>query len=234
MSDPFDDSSYTERFGPESPHEEAQPPQFSLWRLLVFVSVAALAAALYGERMRVDPPMRVSNHVMFLGMLPSLLLMALWQRKQSVARSSKTVYLLRQSYWPLSMHYRVTAVFWMSLTISLLAIFPFPFVRTALTIGFVLCLFVLGRLILESWWRVDLRDTLLCEDGIIWRGWLFTSWDQLQGFQLSSERPPSRVELSMRAPGIWPTNFCITLFLPEHDPQSVLEFLEQKAGEQTE
>ena len=91
MPDPFNDSSHTERFGPESPLGEVRPPQFSLGRLLVFVSVAALAAAIYGERMRADPQMRVGTHVILLGMLPSFLLITLWQRKKSVARSGKAV-----------------------------------------------------------------------------------------------------------------------------------------------
>ncbi len=234
MSGVTDDRLSTKRFEPESPLGEVRSPQFSLKRLLVFVGVAALAAALYGERIRVNPPITLGTHVMLIGWAPLFLVLATWRRKKVLALGGETTYRLRLSYWPLSSHRRLTTTFMILMFVVPMVLLPIRLVSTVLTLAVLGCLAVLSKLILEALWRADLRDTLLCEDGIIRRGWLFTSWDQLQGFQLSSEHPPSRVELSMRAPGIWPTNFCITLFLPEHDPQSVLEFLEQKASERTE
>ncbi len=235
MPDPFDDSSYTERFEPESPLGEVRPPQFSLRRLLVFVSVAALAAALFGAQMRLAKPIVDGFPYVGTCMLAIYIAVRIWQRSRARKRCGEVIARLRMSYWPMSRRRFINEYAWRILSLLVIVFWISPDrLGGMLLIGFLLTVIMLAELILAVCWRRECRDVLLCAQGMITNGSAFHQWKQLRSFQSSPDHLSRQVELDIPEPGLWSTNRYIALVLSQGQSQVVLEFLEQKAGEWAE
>ncbi len=210
---------------------KAQPPQFSLNQMLVYMSVPALAVALYTVRTRRDVSVAYSGFAFSVFLLACVIAVACSKRNHALAKCGQIVARLRLSYWPISLRRQLKMLGCGLFVVVMVIAFSDRVFTSLLIIGCVFAVLALVELALAACWRTDVRDALICDNGIVVRGYEYYPWDDLRGTRLHQDQSRSMVELIFPSPSLLPMECHITLIIPKYNPHSVIAFLEQKAGE---
>ena len=209
----------------------ARPPQFGLNQMLVYLSVPALAVALYTVWTRRDVSVVYSGFAFSVFLLACVIAVACSKRNHALAECGQIVARLRLSYWPIPLRRQLKMLGCGSFIVGMVIALSDRVFTSLLIIGCVFAVLALVDLALAACWRMDVRDALICDNGIVVRGYEYYPWDDLRSTRLHQDQSRTTFELIFPSLSLLPMECHITLIIPADTPHSVTEFLEQKTDE---